>query len=309
MKDKAREAVYSVSYKDIGKRIDQFLANTDFQISRARVQALIREGLVTVNKKVVKCSYKLKPKDTIRVIVPPEKPLELEPEYVNFDVIYEDQDVLVIDKPAGIVIHPAPGHYHGTLVHGLIYRCEDLAGIGGVLRPGIVHRLDKDTSGIMIVAKNDFSHRSLVEQFKNCMIEKEYWALVHGPVKGEEGRIEFPIGRHPVKRKQMCVLDTGKNAITLWKKISDFSNISLVAVYPKTGRTHQIRVHFSYIGHPVVGDPVYGRKKGICASRQMLHAKRIIFYHPRTAKKMEFCAYVPNDMKKIFTELNKKLEA
>ena len=309
MKNKAREAVYSVSYEDIGKRIDQFLANTDFQLSRARVQALIREGLVTVNEKVVKCSYKLKLKDTIRVIVPPEKPLELEPEYVNFDVIYEDQDVLVIDKPAGLVIHPAPGHYHGTLVHGLIYRCEDLAGIGGVLRPGIVHRLDKDTSGIIIVAKNDFSHSSLVEQFKNCMIEKEYWALVHGPIKGEEGRIEFPIGRHPVKRKQMCVLDTGKKAITLWKKISDLSNISLVAVYPKTGRTHQIRVHFSYIGHPVVGDPVYGRKKDICASRQMLHAKRIIFYHPRTGKKMEFCAYVPKDMKKIFVELNKKLEA
>ncbi len=309
MKNKAHEAFYSVSYEDIGKRIDQFLANTDFQLSRARVQALIREGLVTVNEKVVKCSYKLKLKDTIRVIVPPEKPLELEPEYVNFDVIYEDQDVLVIDKPAGLVIHPAPGHYHGTLVHGLIYRCEDLAGIGGVLRPGIVHRLDKDTSGIMIVAKNDFSHRSLVEQFKNCMIEKEYWALVHGPIKGEEGRIEFPIGRHPVKRKQMCVLDTGKKAITLWKKISDLSNISLVAVYPKTGRTHQIRVHFSYIGHPVVGDPVYGRKKDICASRQMLHAKRIIFYHPRTGKKMEFCAYVPKDMKKMFVELNKKLEA
>ncbi len=308
MKDKAREAVYSVSAEDIGKRIDQYLAKCDFQLSRSRIQALIKEGLVTVNEKVVKCSYKLKLKDSIKVIIPPERPLELEPEYVDFEIIYEDEDVLVIDKPAGVVIHPAPGHYHGTLVHGLIYRCEDLAGIGGVLRPGIVHRLDKDTSGIMVVAKSEFAHNSLVEQFKNCLIEKEYWALVHGPVKEKEGKIDLPIGRHPVKRKQMWVLDTGKRAVTVWKKISDFGNISLLAVYPKTGRTHQIRVHFSYIGHPVVGDQLYGKRKDPYVCRQMLHARRILFQHPKTGKKMEFCSHIPADMKKMFAELNKKLE-
>ncbi len=308
MVDKAREAIYSVSHEDVGKRIDQYLAGTDFQLSRARIQALIKEGLVTVNEKVVKCSYKLRLKDHIRVIIPPEKPLELEPEHVDFEIIYEDKDILIIDKPAGVVIHPAPGHYHGTLVHGLIYRCKDLVGIGGVLRPGIVHRLDKDTSGIMIVAKNELAHKSLVEQFKNYMVEKEYWALVHGPIKEKEGRIEFPIGRHPIKRKQMCVLETGKKAVTVWKKISDFGNSSLVAVFPKTGRTHQIRVHFSYIGHPVVGDSTYGKRKDFYSGRHMLHAKRLLFYHPRTGKKMEFCSFIPEDMKKIFVQLNEKLE-
>ncbi len=307
MIDKGCEVLYHVSDKDVGKRIDQFLAEIDSSLSRSRVQLLIKEGFVTVNNRMVKCSYKLKIEDNIRMILPEEKPLDLTPEYVEFGIIYEDEDIMVIDKPAGVVIHPAPGHYEGTLVHGLLFRCNDLKGIGGVLRPGIVHRLDKDTSGIMLIAKTEIAHKSLVEQFKNSIIEKEYWALVHGPVKENEGKIDLPIARHPIKRKKMWVSENGKRAITFWKKISEFdNNITLVCAYPKTGRTHQIRVHFSYIGYPIVGDPVYGKRKNHYASRQMLHAKRLSFYHPKTGIRMEFCSFLSADIKKLLFILNKK---
>ena len=300
----AREATYSVSYKDSGKRIDQFLVEKDFSLSRARVQTLIKDGFVKVNNKEVKCSYKVKLSDNIHLIIPSEKPLELRPEPIDFEIIYEDPYIIVIDKPAGLVIHPAPGHYQGTLVHGLLYKCNDLSGIGGVLRPGIVHRLDKDTSGIMLVAKDDLSHRHLINQFKEGIIDKEYWALVHGPVKEKEGIINMPITRHPVKRKQMYVSESGKKAITLWRKIADLSNdIALISANPRTGRTHQIRVHMSYIGYPILGDHIYGRKRGRFASRQMLHSKRIAFQHPGTGKKLEFSSHLPEDMKRFMIAL------
>ncbi len=300
----AREATYSVSYKDSGKRIDQFLVEKDFSLSRARIQTLIKDGFVKVNNKEVKCSYKVKLSDNIHLIIPSEKPLELRPEPIDFEIIYEDPYIIVIDKPAGLVIHPAPGHYKGTLVHGLLYKCKDLSGIGGVLRPGIVHRLDKDTSGIMLVAKNDLSHTHLMNQFKEGIIEKEYWALVHGPVKEKEGIINMPITRHPVKRKQMYVSESGKKAITLWRKIADLSNdIALISANPRTGRTHQIRVHLSYIGYPILGDHIYGRKRGRFASRQMLHSKRIAFQHPGTGKKLEFSSHLPEDMKRFIIAL------
>ncbi len=300
----AREATYSVSYKDSGKRIDQFLVEKDFSLSRARIQTLIKDGFVKVNNKEVKCSYKVKLSDNIHLIIPSEKPLELRPEPIDFEIIYEDPYVIVIDKPAGLVIHPAPGHYQGTLVHGLLYKCKDLSGIGGVLRPGIVHRLDKDTSGIMLVAKNDLSHTHLMNQFKEGIIEKEYWALVHGPVKEKEGIINMPITRHPVKRKQMYVSESGKKAITLWRKIADLSNdIALISANPRTGRTHQIRVHLSYIGYPILGDHIYGRKRGRFVSRQMLHSKRIAFQHPGTGKKLEFSSHLPEDMKRFMIAL------
>ncbi|RLB12653.1 MAG: RluA family pseudouridine synthase [Deltaproteobacteria bacterium] len=300
----AREATYSVSYKDSGKRIDQFLVEKDFSLSRARIQTLIKDGFVKVNNKEVKCSYKVKLSDNIHLIIPSEKPLELRPEPIDFEIIYEDPYIIVIDKPAGLVIHPAPGHYQGTLVHGLLYKCNDLSGIGGVLRPGIVHRLDKDTSGIMLVAKDDLSHRHLINQFKEGIIDKEYWALVHGPVKEKEGIINMPITRHPVKRKQMYVSESGKKAITLWRKIADLSNdIALISANPRTGRTHQIRVHMSYIGYPILGDHIYGRKRGRFASRQMLHSKRIAFQHPGTGKKLEFSSHLPEDMKRFMIAL------
>lgn len=304
----ACEATYYVSEKEKGKRLDRFLAEKDLSLSRTRIQTLIKNGYVRVNNEKTKCSYKVKLNDQIHLFVPIERPLELEPEYVNFDIIYEDSYVIIIDKPPGVVIHPAPGHYQSTLVHGLLYRCKDLSGIGGILRPGIVHRLDKDTSGIMLIAKNDIAHNSLTLQFKNGLIEKEYWALVHGPVKESKGIIDLPIARHPIKRKKMSVSESGKKAITIWRKISEFpGNFALLSVFPKTGRTHQIRVHLSHIGYPVVGDPVYGKRKTLPVSRQMLHAKRITFYHSQKKKKMEFSSYLPNDMKKLFIELNKKL--
>ena len=303
----AREATYNVSHKDTGKRIDRFLVEKDFHLSRARIQALIRDGFVKVNNKNVKCSYKVKVQDNVHLIIPFEKPLELKPECIDFEIIYEDSHIAVIDKPAGLVVHPAPGHYQGTLVQGLLYKCTDLSGIGGILRPGIVHRLDKDTSGVMLIAKNDFSHKYLMSQFKKGFVEKEYWALVHGPVKENEGVIDLPITRHPVKRKQMCVSESGKEAVTVWRKLSDFSKeISLISIKPKTGRTHQIRVHLSYIGHPIVGDPIYGKRKDVSASRQMLHARRIAFRHPRTGERMEFSTYLPGDMQMFLKKLSKE---
>ena len=306
----AREATYYVSEKEKGKRLDLFLAEKDLSLSRTRIQTLIKNGYVKVNNEKTKCSYKVKLNDQVQLLIPVERSLELKPEYVDFDIIYEDSYVIVIDKPPGVVIHPAPGHYQGTLVHGLLYRCKDLSGIGGILRPGIVHRLDKDTSGIMLIAKNDIAHRSLVSQFKDGLIEKEYWALVHGPVKESEGMVDLPIARHPVRRKEMSVSESGKRAITIWRKVSEFpGNFALLSVLPKTGRTHQIRVHLSHIGYPVVGDTVYGKRKTLPVSRQMLHAKRISFYHPHKKKKMEFSTYLPDDMKRLFIELNEKLEA
>ena len=304
----AQEATYNVSYKDTGKRLDQFLREKAFHLSRVRVQSLIRDGFVRVNNERVKCSYRVKSGDDVHVVIPLEKPLELRPESIDFEIIYEDSYIVVIDKPAGLVVHPAPGHYQGTLVQGLLYRLRDLSGIGGVLRPGIVHRLDKDTSGVMLVAKGDFSHSHLMRQFKKGIIEKEYWALVHGPLKKDEGVIDLPISRHPVKRKQMCVSESGKKAITIWRKISELSEgIALISVNPKTGRTHQIRVHLSHIGYPILGDPVYGKRKEISSPRQMLHAKRIAFRHPKTEKKIELSAHVPLDMQMLLKELSKGL--
>lgn len=305
----AQEATYNISYKDTGKRIDQFLAEKNSHLSRARIQTLIKDGFVRVNNKKTKCSYKVKLSDNVHLVLPSERPLELKAELVDFEVIYEDSYIIVIDKPAGIVIHPAPGHYQGTLVHGLLYKCKDLSGIGGVLRPGIVHRLDKDTSGIMLIAKDDFSHRYLMEQFKKGTVEKEYWALVHGPIRKDRGIIDLPIARHPVKRKQMCVSESGKRAVTVWKKLADLAgNIVLISANPKTGRTHQIRVHLSHLGYPILGDPVYGKKRSSFALRQMLHARRIAFQHPRTQKKMEFSTYIPEDMKTVFVRLNNELQ-
>ncbi len=301
----AREAIYSVSLEDQGKRLDVFLSEKDKELSRNRIQYLIKNGFVEVNKRKVKCSYKVKANDKVYIAVPEEEPLKVEPQAIDFEIIYEDSYVAVINKPAGIVIHPAPGHYSGTLVHGLLYRCKDLSGIGGVLRPGIVHRLDKDTSGIMVIAKNDFSHKLLSEQFKEGLVEKEYWVLVQGPVKEDEGVIDLPIGRHPNLRTKMTVSPSGRKAVTFWKKISELpGDIVLISAFPKTGRTHQIRVHLSHIGYPVLGDNLYGKiRKDLSIPRQMLHSKRIAFYHPYTGKKVEFSANLPEDMKNVILEL------
>jgi len=244
-------------------------------------------------------------------LIPRASPHVLRPETVEFGIIYEDNSLIVLNKPAGLVVHPAAGHATGTLVHGLLQHCHDLSGIGGVLRPGIVHRLDKDTSGIMVATKSDRSHTFLASQFKSGEVKKQYIALVHGVIRGNEGKIELPIGRHPKKRKQMSVQPSGgRRALTLWQKIEEFhGEFSLLSVSIKTGRTHQIRVHLSHIGHPVAGDPVYGYgqrwwkrhplyKKGLLPSikRQMLHATSLGFVHPDSERYMEFEAPLPDDM-------------
>ncbi len=292
--------------------MDVFLSNSSIGLSRSRIQALIKSGQARVNDCPSKPSHKLKAGDRVFLAIPPPVTAILTPEEVEFQIIYEDLSLIVLSKPAGVVVHPAPGHSTKTLVHGLLKHCKDLSGIGGELRPGIVHRLDKDTSGLMVAAKNDRAHASLSQQFKSGSVKKEYLALVHGRVNGEKGEIALPMARHPVRRKEMAVvLSGGRNALTLWQKLVEFqSDFSLLSVSIKTGRTHQIRVHLSHIGHPVAGDPVYGyRRNGwkkcftqkngpqLKLNRQMLHSSRLGFIHPVSKGYMEFEAPLPDDMR------------
>jgi 23S rRNA pseudouridine1911/1915/1917 synthase len=278
---------------------------------------LIRRGCVHVNEGTVKPSYRLKGGDSIVLSLPPARPYHLKPESVQFDVVQEDSSLIVLNKPPGVVIHPAPGHYTGTLVHGLLKLCRDLSGIGGELRPGIVHRLDKDTSGVMVVAKNDAAHSFLSAQFKGKEVTKQYSAIVHGIPKGDQGIIDLPIARHPMRRKEMAVASSGgRRAITQWQKKEELSgSFSLLLVTPRTGRTHQIRVHLSHAGHPVVGDPVYGYRKTWWkkhfsesqdeVKRQMLHAGKIGFIHPTTRAYCEFSAPMPEDMQRVLELLRR----
>lgn len=303
---------YDIPETAQGTRFDVFLCNSSPGLSRARIQALIRDGHAEVNDRPSKPSHKLKAGDRVSLTIPPPTLPDLTPDEVEFQIIHEDSSLIVLSKPAGVVVHPAPGHSTGTLVHGLLKHCKDLSGIGGELRPGIVHRLDKDTSGLMVAAKNDRAHTFLAQQFKSGLVKKEYLALVHGQINGEEGEIDLPIARHPTRRKEMAVvLSGGRKALTLWQKLREFEiGFSLLSVSIKTGRTHQIRVHLSHIDHPVAGDPVYGygpnwwkkhfpQKNGALLNlkRQMLHSKRLGFVHPVNENFMEFEAPLPDDMK------------
>ncbi len=319
--DKKSESTpsFEITYHNQDIRLDVFLASHTKNLSRSRIQTLIKTGFVKINKLTSKPSCKIKAGDHIQVTIPSPEPLVLEPEAVKFDIVYEDNSLIVINKPPGIVVHPAPGHSSGTLVHGLLHHCKDLSGIGGVLRPGIVHRLDKDTSGLLVVAKNDKAHDSLSRQFKSGTIKKQYIALVHGLVKDNKQEIDLPISRHPKRRKEMAVVQSGgKHALTLWKKINEFqTGFSLLSVSIRTGRTHQIRVHLSHIGHPVVGDPVYGHgkkkweqhplyKKGLLppVNRQVLHAKLLGFIHPEHKRYLEFESPLPQDINHTILILN-----
>ena len=303
---------------DTDTRIDLYLAFNLKELTRSRIQVLIKGGNVKVNNSTVKTGYRLKADDEITIYIPPSSPYLLKPEPLDFSIIYEDSSVIVLDKPPGLVIHPAPGHDNGTLVHGLLHHCDDLSGIGGVMRPGIVHRLDKDTSGLLVVAKNDKAHNFLSSQFKNSSVNKRYIALVHGIPEEREGIIDLPISRHPVKRKVMTVSTAkGKNALTLWKVKEILNNkFALLSVTIKTGRTHQIRVHMSHIGHPVVGDPVYGYKDAWWRKntryprelvdgirRQMLHSEYLGFLHPDTKEYIEFNSPIPGDMSLVLKNL------
>jgi 23S rRNA pseudouridine1911/1915/1917 synthase len=304
---------FNVDRKNTGRRLDEFLTSKIPECSRSYAAKLTRGGFVSVNRDPKKPSYKLKYAETVEAFVPPPEPVDLKPNALDLNILYEDQDLVVLNKQAGLVVHPAPGNPDNTLVNGLLHHCPDIEGIGGELRPGIVHRLDKDTSGCIIVAKNNFSHSFLSEQFKTRTILKEYLAVVHGHMRNAAGVIELPIGRHPVDRKKMSVKGSKmRSAVTKWKVKELYENSSLIHIHLKTGRTHQIRVHFSASGHPVLGDSVYGKKKSILLSenngkiarkisieRQMLHAFKIGFIHPRSEKFLVFEAPLAEDMMSI----------
>ena len=277
------------------KRIDVFTAEVA-DVTRSRAAGLITEGNVFINGKPAAKNDKVKNGDSVIITVPEPEAYDVLPENIPLDIVYEDGDLLVVNKPKGMVVHPAAGNSDGTLVNALMYHCgKSLSGINGVMRPGIVHRIDKNTSGLLIVAKNDFAHNKLAEQIKEHSFTREYQAVVYGSLKNDSGIIDAPIGRHPVKRKQMAVLrENGRNAVTHFSVIERLNGFTYVALRLETGRTHQIRVHMSYIGHPVAGDDVYGPKKVITElDGQCLHAKKIGFIHPRTGEYMEFDSPLP----------------
>lgn len=286
---------FVVDHKEAGIRLDVWLTRHLPGVSRTRIQTLIEQGLILVEGKTAKANYKVRPGDTVTGEIPPPRRLEAKPEPLPLDIVYEDKDIIVVNKPQGMVVHPAPGNERGTLVNALLYHCGDLSGINGILRPGIVHRLDKDTSGLLVAAKNDDAHRSLVVQIKARQVKRLYLALVHGEVKESSGRIEAPIGRHPVDRQRMAVtLKNSRPAVTYYRVLERFPGFTLLQVQLETGRTHQIRVHMAYLGHPVVGDPKYGpRKQAFGVPGQLLHAGQLGFFHPRTKDYLEFTAPPP----------------
>jgi 23S rRNA pseudouridine1911/1915/1917 synthase len=287
-------------------RIDVFLNKIIDNMSRSQIQKLIEENNVSVNDKIIKSNYKTKTRDRIYVNIPLPRRLEIEAEDIKLDIIYEDEDLVVINKPQGMVVHPAAGNYSGTLVNALLACCKNLSGINGVIRPGIVHRIDKDTSGVLVVAKNDLAHKSLAEQIKAHTVNRIYMALVEGIIKPDTGTIDQPLGRHPIERKKIAVIKNGRNAITHYRVIERYKNYTLVEAKLETGRTHQIRVHMAFIGHPLVGDPTYGNKKQkFNLKGQMLHAKTLGFIHPRTHEYMEFTVPVPSYFEKMLQTLKK----
>jgi 23S rRNA pseudouridine1911/1915/1917 synthase len=298
-----------------GIRIDVFLAEHLPDCSRSFAGQLIAGDCIRVNGRVPKPSYRLKPGDVVNGRIPAPKPARYLPEPIPLQVLYEDPDIVVINKPPGLVVHPAPGHTSGTLVNGLLYHCPDLRGIGAELRPGIVHRLDKDTSGTLVVAKNAAALEHLAGQFKNRTVGKDYLALVHGTMAPDHGTIRLPIGRHPVDRKRMSTRSRrGREAETGWRVVRRLAGATLLELRLKTGRTHQIRVHCAAIGRPIVGDPVYGRRRasgdpsGMQARlgsirRQMLHAWRLEINHPRSGARMRFESPLPEDMERLIAEL------
>lgn len=300
--------VYTVEEEMIGKRLDVFVTENYAEMSRSFVQGLIEKGNIKVNGNLKKSNYKLRRNDRIEIEEVEPVELEVEAENIPMDIVYEDSDVIVINKPQDMVVHPAPGNYSGTLVNGLLYHCKDLSGINGVIRPGIVHRIDKDTSGVLVIAKNDKAHNSLAMQLKDHSMTRAYYAIVEGIIKEDEGTIRTNIGRHPVERIKMAVVKEGKEAVTHFKVLERFKNNTLVECRLETGRTHQIRVHMAYIHHPLIGDPVYGHKKQrFKLQGQALHAKILGFIHPTTGKYMEFNSQLPAYFEEVLDKLRKEV--
>lgn len=288
------------------ERIDKFIARESEEFSRSQIQHWIKEGNMLVNGQVVKPNQKLYENDQVILKIPPPIELHIEAEQMDLPIVYEDSDVVVINKPRGLVVHPAPGHYSGTLVNGLLAHCNDLSGINGVLRPGIVHRIDKDTSGLIMVAKNDKTHLSLAQQLKDHTVNRRYLAIAHGKIQHDKGTIDAPIGRDPVHRQQMAVISGGKNAITHFRVIERYEQYTLVELQLETGRTHQIRVHMKYIGHPLASDPKYGPAKTLSLAGQALHAGVLGFKHPSSGEIMEFEAPIPEDIENELNNLRRE---
>ncbi|MEE6452181.1 RluA family pseudouridine synthase [Gottfriedia acidiceleris] len=288
------------------ERIDTFIATQNDEWSRSQVQTWLKEDFVLVNGEKIKRNYKVKQGDEISVSVPDPKPLEVIAENIPLDVYYEDADVIVVNKPRGMVVHPALGHETGTLVNALMYHCKDLSGINGVLRPGIVHRIDKDTSGLLMVAKNDIAHEKLAEQLRQKTSVRKYIAVVHGVIPHEEGTIDAPIGRDKSDRQSMTVTEeNSKEAVTHFRVLERFDEFTLVECQLETGRTHQIRVHMKYIGYPLAGDPKYGPRKTLDIDGQALHAAVLGFKHPRTNEYLEFSAPIPEVLENIIEQLRR----
>lgn len=289
-------------------RLDVFLVAQLVTVSRSRISALIKENRVMVNGKSVKAGYALDKGDVIEVDIPKEQPLTVLPATIPLDIVYEDHDVVVVNKPRGMVVHPAPGSRDNTLVNALIAHCDDLSGINGVLRPGIVHRIDKDTSGLLLVAKNDIAHNSLARQLKNHTVRRVYEAIVCGVVAEPQGIVDCPIGRHPSERKKMAVTEkNSKPAVTHYLVLERFTDYTHIELKLETGRTHQIRVHMKYIGYPLLGDPVYGKgeKNPFRFAGQALHARTIGFLHPVSGEYLEFSVEPPEDMQNVLSQLRK----
>jgi len=302
----SEQVILTALPEDNGSRIDKYISDNIAELTRSAVQGLIEKELVLAEGKAVSKNYKLRGGEEISVEIPEPEPMDAVPEDIPLDIVYEDDDLLVVNKPKGMVVHPAHGNYTGTLVNALLHHCGDsLSGINGVIRPGIVHRIDKNTSGLLIVAKNDASHLKLAEQIKEHSFTREYEAVACGYFKDAEGTVDAPIGRHKTDRKKMCVTtENSRNAVTPYSVIRQYGGYAHVRLRLETGRTHQIRVHLSYIGHPVLGDDVYGKPyKGI--EGQCLHARKIGFIHPSTGEYMEFVSDLPDYFVSILAKLEK----
>ncbi len=294
-----------ITTAESGTRLDTYLAAILDGISRSYIQKLISEQRILINSRPVKANYKIKTADQVFVEIPDAAPIDILPEPMDLDIVYEDGDMLIVNKPMGMVVHPAHGHYHGTLVNGLLAHCTDLSGINGKMRPGIVHRIDKDTSGLLMIAKNDMAHQHLAAQLKEHSTKRAYYALVQGVLSEPAGLIDAPIGRHETERKKMAVnLKNGKEARTHYYVKERFARNTFIECRLETGRTHQIRVHMAYLGHPLVGDPLYGtRKSNLDFPGQALHAYALGFIHPRTEEPLYFEAPLPQHFQAVLKEL------